>query len=188
MCFSFEVSITTFIISWSIAFHLLNKNLTLKHRKNVIMLMIFSSMQIVDVILWYIKMEKNNINYLVTSFLLPFILSLQLYYNVFVRNKNSNKFMKALTIIGCIYLFIRFNGYSVSLCDNKLSSPIWSSNEIKVWEFILFAIFILYPNWKLILLIIFILLPILHIFVGGSYGSMWCAIANIIALYYLYKY
>jgi len=96
--------------------------------------------------------------------------------------------MKALTIIGCIYLFIRFNGYSVSLCDNKLSSPIWSSNEIKVWEFILFAIFILYPNWKLILLIIFILLPLLHIFVGGSYGSMWCAIANIIALYYLYKY
>ena len=188
MCFSFEVSITTFIISWSIAFYLLNKNLTLKQKKNVIMLMIFSSMQIVDAILWYIKMKKNNINYLVTSFLLPFLLSLQLYYNVFIRNKNTNKFIKLLTILGCVYLFYRFNGYSISLCDNKLSSPIWGTNEIKIWEFILFAIFILYPNWRLISLVLFIILPLIHIFVGGSHGSMWCAIANIIAIYYLYKY
>ena len=93
MCFSFEVSITTFIISWSIAIHLLNKKITLKQRNNLIMLMIFSSVQIVDAILWYIKMDKNNINYIVTSFLLPSILSLQLYYNVFMRNKNSNKFI-----------------------------------------------------------------------------------------------
>ena len=84
-------------------------------------------------------MKKNNINYLVTSFLLPFILSLQLYYNVFIRNKNTNKFIKLLTILGCVYLFYRINGYSISLCDNKLSSPIWGTTEIKIGDFILFA-------------------------------------------------
>ena len=150
--------------------------------------MLFSSIQLADAILWYIKMEKNNINYVVTSFLIPTILSLQTLFNVFIRNQNTNVYITILTIFWCLYLFYRFNGYSKSLCNNRLSSPIWGSNEIKLWEFMLFAIFIFYPSWQMIMFISFIFLPFIYLFVGGSYGSLWCAVANVIAFYYLYKY
>lgn len=188
MCFSFEVSISTFIVSWGISFYLLNKKLNKQQQQNVIFLMIFSSMQIVDAILWLIKMKKNKLNYVVTSFLLPAILSLQIVYNVFIRNKNKNKIISIITIIGCIYLFYRFNGYTNLLCNNYFASPVWGSNEIKLWEFMLFAIIVFYPNWKMLLIVLAILFPLIHIFAGGAYGSLWCLIANIIAFYYLYKY
>ena len=58
MCFSFEVSIATFIISWTISFYLLSKKLTRNQKDSVILLLLFSSIQFVDAILWYIKMEK----------------------------------------------------------------------------------------------------------------------------------
>ena len=76
----------------------------------------------------------------------------------------------------------------ISLCNNKLLSPIWGSNEIKIWEFILFAILIIYPNWITLFITLTIILPVIYLFVGGSYGSLWCAITNICAIYYLYKY
>ena len=74
------------------------------------------------------------------------------------------------------------------LCNNNLASPVWGSDEIKLWEVILFSVFIFYPNWKTLILVLGILFPLIHIFAGGAYGSLWCTIANIIALYYLYKY
>jgi hypothetical protein len=193
MCFSFEVSIATFVISWSISLYLLRKNLTKYQRQNIIFLMIFSSIQLTDAILWYNKMKRNNINYVVTSYLIPFILSLQILYKVFVTNHKEynkvidDKLLKILIFIGICYLFYRFNGYSKSLCDNKLSSPVWGSNEIAVWELILFAFVLFYPDTVSFFSILFLFF-LIKIFVGGAYGSMWCAITNLIAFYYLYKY
>ena len=188
MCFSFEVSITTFLISWGISLYLLSKKLKKDQRQNIIFLMIFSSIQLADAILWYIKMKKNTINYIVTSYLIPTILSLQVLYNVFIMQQNTNLYITILTIWMCLYIFYKFNGYSISLCNNKLTSPVWGSNEIKLWEFIIFAIVVLYPNWTVFMIIIlFLYIPLIY-FVGGSYGSMWCAIANIGVFYYLYKY
>ena len=193
MCFSFEVSIATFLISWSISLYLLRKNLTKYQRQNIIFLMIFSSMQLADAILWYHKMKKNNINYLVTSYLIPFLLSLQLIYRVFFVNYSEyikfidDKFLKILIFIGICYLFYRFNGYSKSLCDNKLSSPVWGSNEIKIWELIIFAFLLFYPDYFIFITMV-ILLLLIKLIVGGAYGTLWCAITNLIAFYYLYKY
>ncbi len=150
--------------------------------------MIFSSIQLADAILWYIKMKKNNINYIVTSYLIPTILSLQVLYNVFIIQQNTNFYITILIIGMCLYIFYKLNGYSISLCNNKLSSPVWGSNEIKLWEFIIFAIVVIYPNWTVFMIIILFLYIPLSFFVGGSYGSMWCAIANLGAFYYLYKY
>ena len=133
-------------------------------------------------------MKKNNINYIVTSFLVPTILSLLILYNVFVINQIYNLYIVILTIISCIYLFYRFNGYSTHLCNNKLASPIWGSNEIKLWELIMYPIVILYPNWKAFMKTILIYFPLIHILAGGAYGSLWCAIANILAFYYLYTF
>ena len=183
MCFSAEVSVITFMISWMISLYLLHKGITPKQRQHIIFLMIFSSIQIADALLWHSKMKKNKINYLATSFLIPFILSLQVCYNVFVVNKSDNKLVNIGVVVGCIYMFYRFNGYSKSICDNKLSSPIWGSNEIKLWELILFAIGSLYPfTWTALLL------PVIFVVYGGGYGSLWCAIANVVSLYYLYSY
>jgi hypothetical protein len=193
MCFSFEVSVATFVISWSISFYLLRKNLTKYQRQNIIFLMIFSSIQLADAILWYHKMKKNNINYLVTSYLIPLLLSLQLMYRVFFVNNSEyikfidDKLLKIFIFIGICYLFYRFNGYSKSLCDNKLSSPIWGSNEIKIWELIIFAFLIFYPDYFTFTTMI-ILLLLIKLIVGGAYGTLWCAITTLIAFYYLYKY
>ena len=188
MCFNFQVSISTFIISWSISIFLLNKKLNKKQRQNVIFLMIFSTIQLADAILWYIDMKKNNINYYITSIFIPTILSLQIIYNIFIRNNNSNNLIAVYTIISCIYLFYRFNGYTKCLCDNKFSSPLWGSNEIKIWEFILFAFTVTYPNLKMFSVIMFILFPILHFFIGGAYGSLWCIFGNVVGINYLYNY
>ena len=134
------------------------------------------------------KNGKNNINYFVTSIVLPILLALQILYNVYIKNKNSNIYSNIFVVIACLYIFYRFNGYSIGLCKNKLSSPIWGSNELQLWELIIFAILTLYPNWTQIIVIILIIFPIIYIFIGGSFGSMWCAIANIVALKYLYLY
>ena len=185
MCFSFEISLLTGIFSWSVAFYLLKKPLTTVQRQKVIMLLLFSSMQFVDAILWYIKMKKNNVNYVVTSLIIPIILSLQIIYNIYVINNINNTYVTIIIFISILYLFVRFNGYSTSLCSNKLSSPIWASNEIKLWEIIIFSLLIsTYPY------IHYPLIPVLFIplLFNGAYGSMWCAIANITAVYFLLTY
>ena len=93
MCFSLEASLSAGVGSWVIGLYLLTKKLTTTQKHNVIFLLIFSSMQFADAILWYIKMKKNNINYIVTSFVIPFILSLQIIYNMFFINKINNPYI-----------------------------------------------------------------------------------------------
>tara|TARA_B100000989_G_scaffold253640_1_gene202122 strand:- start:517 stop:1083 length:567 start_codon:yes stop_codon:yes gene_type:complete len=188
MCFSFKVSFATFVFSWSSCIYLLNKGLTDKNRKSVIFLMIFSSMQASDAILWYTGVKKNIVNYLTTSALIPIILSLQVLYNVFIMNKNKNKFITAFTVFLIGYLFFRFNGYSRPLCNNKLASPIWASKELQLWELVLFATIVLYPNWKVLAFTVFLVFPSIFLLSGGGYGSLWCALANIVTIYYLYKF
>jgi len=193
MCFSFEVSIGTFIVSWVISLYLLNKGLTKDKQQHIIFLMIFSSIQLADAILWYNKMKKNNINYLVTSYLIPLLLSLQILYKVFIVNHSSfikiidDNYLKIFISILLLYMFYRFNGYSVSLCNNKLSSPIWGSNEIKLWELVLMSFLIFYPDYYTWFATLFLLL-LIKILVGGGYGTLWCAITNLVAFYYLYKF
>ena len=197
MCFSLEVSLGTGIFSWAVCFYLLQKKLTLIRRQYVIFLLIFSSIQFADAILWYIKMENNIINYLVSSYLIPAILSLMIIYNIFVIKKNKNILISLFILIAIIYIFIRLNGYSKGSC-NKFSSPIWGGNEVELWEIIVYAILIM-PTLSLLgdgkspypvpsLIISSLILIYYNIENTGGYGSFWCAIANITALYYLYNF
>ena len=189
MCFSLEVSIGSFVFCWAVAIYLLTKKLTVHQKQSIIFLMIFSTMQIADAILWYIGMKKNSINYFVTSFLIPFILSLQVLYNIYIRNKLNSPIVDLGVVLGIVYMFIRFNGYSVSsACNGKLASPIWGSREIQFWELALFAFVIFYPNWKLTLFTILIVFPIIMKLSGGGYGSLWCAISTFVSIYYLVTY
>ena len=147
MCFSFEISMLTGLFSWSVGLFLLQKKLTEYQRNNIIFLLIFSSMQFADAALWYIKLKKNLINFIVTSFVIPTILSLQLLFNVYIVNNNTNKLINISVAFIIIYIFLKFNeygGYSVGVCDNNISSPIWGSSEIKLYEMIIFLFFIGY--------------------------------------------
>ena len=188
MCFSFEVSTGTFLFSWISSLYLLTKKLKKEDRQSIIFVMIFSSMQFADAILWYIKMKKNLINYIVTSFLIPFILSLQIVYNVYFVNKENNPLLNIFIFVSICYIFIRMNGYSRSVCNNVLSSPIWGGNEFKLWELIIFVFIILYPSWLMLSFTIFIIFPLIYYFSNGAYGSLWCAIAALYSIYNLYKY
>jgi|TARA_B100001175_G_scaffold48750_1_gene38144 hypothetical protein len=145
-------------------------------------------MQLVDFILWSIKMKKNNINYFVTSIVVPLILSAMLFFNAFVFNKGKNMILNIVCFIGSIYLFYRFNGYSKSVCENKLSSPVWGSNEVNYSELIIYVTAIFYPIWKHILFAVLVIFPFLFIISNGAYGSLWCTISNLAAVYYLFAY
>ena len=114
-------------------------------------------------------MKHNNINYY-TTFIIPIILSLQIIYNIFIINKYNNYLIITIVISTIIYMFKRFNGYSSSLQNNILSSPIWASNEIKLWELFLFLFLSIYPSYIKIfnLLLIFIFIKF---FIGGAYGT-----------------
>ena len=188
MCFSFEVSLGTFVFSWSSALYLLKtKTLPAYAHHNIIKLLILSSMQLLDAILWWNKMRRNNINYMVTSYLIPITLAAQFIYNIYFRNNIDNLYLNIFVAISVIYLFLRFHGYSNSVCDNYFSSPIWGGKELTYLEMVLFLILVLFPDWSVILFGMFAFPIMMHIFKGG-YGSLWCAIANGWAVYYLYKY
>ncbi len=189
MCFSFEISLGTGIFAWISCIYLLQKDLNTTQRHNIYYLLIFSTMQFADAILWYIRMKKNNINHIITSYIIPLILSLLILYNVYIRNKTNNKVIHFLALISIIYLFNKFHGYSISSSSNKLASPIWGSSEIRPWEMILFLL-IMYSNLKLNLLNIFniALFLIIYVTFTGGFGSLWCSLVVSNIIYYLYKY
>ena len=188
MCFSFGISLGTFAFSWLVSLYLLNKELSVDQRHNVIFLMIFSSIQLADAVLWYIGMKKNKINYYVTSIFVPLILSIQIIYNLYFRNRYNNILLNMLVAFIIISMFMKFNGYSVSLCKGQFSSPIWGGNEISYWQMVIFCILVLYPDWKMILLSALVLFPFIRMISEGGYGSLWCAIANVLAIKYLLVY
>ena len=192
MCFSFEVSITTFLVSWGISIYLLQQDLTNEQYRNVIFLMIFSSMQLVDAILWATDMKKDWINYFVTSFLIPFILSLQIIYNIFFINQINNIGAYIFIFFICLFLFYLFHGYSKKSC-NSLGSPQWGSLNLSHIQMLCFAFLITYGRIgfngeKLAFLIIIFLSLFSSWFFSSGIGSLWCAFANILSFYYLIKY
>lgn len=188
MCFSFEVSLGTFVFSWSSAMYILyNKKLPTYAYHNIIKLLIFSSVQLLDAILWWNKMRRNNINYKVTSYLIPAVLAAQIIYNIYFRNNINNFYLNIVAAIAIGYLFMRFRGYSTSVCNNYFSSPLWGENEITYVEMVSFLIISVFPDWNLTLFGVLTFPIMIHIFKGG-YGSMWCALANFWTIYYLYNY
>ena len=184
MCFSFEVSLASGVFSWAAGFYLLNnRKLSLSQRYDVIFLLIFSSIQFVDAILWYIEMDKNWINFIATSLLIPAILSLEILFNVYIRNKTKNVYMDAFVAFTIVYMFNKFYGYSTSLKCNRISSPVWGSKELRLFEILIFSLLICYPRFYLVPVV-----PLIIFCTSGAFGSLWCAIANISSLYFLCYY
>jgi len=192
MCFSFEVSISTFIISWGISLYLLNKNLDNKQRQNIVFLMIFASMQLIDAIFWYTNMKITNLNYILSSYIIPSILSLQLLYNIFVINNNANIFIKLITLIYCGVLFYIYNSSYTKKSTNPYSSPEWGGVKTSTFLVLLFILLVFYGRFNInsgwIIVFLSFILSYLLSKNGEGTGSLWCIISNSLAIYYLYLY
>ena len=184
MCFSYEVSVATLIFSWSIGLYLLKyRKMNRENTYNVYYLLLFSLMQIPDAILWKNDMKRNRVNYAVTSFVIPTLLSAQVLFNIFLRNKETNPMFVFVAIFSVLYLFVRFNGYSVeSSCKNGVSSPIWGEIEINYIELVLFAFAVSYHNPRAFLFLVLIFFPLIRHLFSGGYGSLWCLLSNLIAI------
>ena len=99
MCINKEVSLMTFLFSWGIGFYLLKRNYQLD-RWYGLFLLTFSSMQFVDYLLWVLhdkNMLDSNYNLILTSYVIPMILLLQV-FAVYIgrilfesKNKINNK-------------------------------------------------------------------------------------------------
>ena len=185
MCYSFEVSLGTGIASYVLGYILFQRNLTEKEKQYVTAYLIITSIQFADSILWLSKMEKNLLNYIATSFLIPIILSMQVIYNIYVKNKLQKPHHVFLLASLSFYIFYRFNGYSKALCNNYFSSPVWGDNEIRLWELLLFTIVCNYPNWDTIAFFLTIILLIKH-FINGAIGTWWCFIGALLGLHFYF--
>lgn len=192
MCFSFEISLLTFIFSWVVSVYLLNKKINKKQKQNIIFLMIFSSMQLVDAILWFINMKKNNINFFISSYIIPSILLLQIVYNLLFINNIYNIYSYLIILISAIIFYTTYRGYTIH-SNNMFKSPLWGGKENTFIGMLIFFIIIFYGRIgfygeKLDNLIIGLVSLLFSFYFNGGYGSMWCYFANIASIYYLYEY
>jgi hypothetical protein len=181
MCFNEYVSVITGSFCWYVALRILARMAAPPELKNdAIFLLIYSSIQFVDAIL-HLNKSKNMINKLLTSVVIPSILSAQLLFNANVQTAIPTPLALSLAVSVSMYIFWRFHGYSTFVCG-LFQSPIWSGKEITLLEFSLFSLLLFYPNWER-LLITWVLIVALNLLFKGGYGSMWCAVACVYSVY-----
>lgn len=184
MCFSFEVSIGTGLFCWAAAIYMLRTyTLTEFERNKVILLMIFSSMQFLDAILWHIKMAKTPLNYIVSRYLIPAVLMAQIAFNLVVVNKVRPIIYLPTLLFFVISCINKFTGYSSASCSGW-GSPTWGSSEITPLFIVLFYLGVCYPYTTYNLIPLFAI-PFIT---TGGFGSMWCAVACIQSVVFLLTY
>ena len=187
MCFSFEVSLGSFIFSWGTALYFLTKKLSTEQYHSILFLMIFSTMQLADTFLWWDNMKRNDLNYYVTSFMIPSVLSAQVMFLPLVVYKNKYPLYTLVAAALCVWLYIRLNGYSKPIEHSYLSSPEWASPGLRAGEALLFAVAIFWSNFKNLLYAVVIILTAKFL-VGGAIGSLWCAVSTLASFYYWMYY
>jgi hypothetical protein len=187
MCFSFEVSLGSFIFSWGTALYFLTKKLSTEQYHSILFLLIFSTVQLADALLWWDNMQRNDLNYYVTSFLIPTLLTAQVMFLPVVVFKNKYPLYTLLAAALSSLLYIRLNGYSRPIKHSYLSSPEWASPGLRVSEALIFAVAIFWTNISNFIYAVVIILTAKYL-VGGAIGSLWCAVSTLASLYYWMYY
>ena len=90
MCYNLEVSLSTGIFSYLSGYLVLQRELTNNEYHCVLFFLLFSTVQFADSLLWISEMKKNMLNYITTSFIIPALLSSQIFFNIYVFNKIRN--------------------------------------------------------------------------------------------------
>ena len=188
MCYSFRVSILTGMTSWIIGLYMLFTTKSTKVKKDMISLLIFSSMQFADAILWYIDLRKNMVNLITTRFLIPFLLSMQMIYaNYFYFENVSNIKLVFVWLYVIYFFFIKFDNYSIksTKCEQQKCSPVWGGNEITMTEMFVFFFLTYFTGFNISSMIFIPVILFIYWYFDFGYGSHWCAISNLIAFKYL---
>lgn len=173
MCFSFRVSIATGVVCWMTALIKLSTSNDDAIRHRAIFLLIYSSVQYADAILWA-HPTHDMVNKWTTSYLVPALLSTQLLYNAHVQRTDSMlPYIPAVALSA--YMFWRLHGYTTPACCT-LKSPVWGGSEFHAWEFGVFSFLVLYPSWGTWAMSI-VLISTIALTTSGGYGSMWCSLA-----------
>ena len=192
MCWNLEVSLLTGCYSWIISIYAIKRG----HKYDkwfALILMTFSSIQFADSLLWLDNEEKSELNYLVTKYLIPFLLALQplaVLCGASIHNIiGTDEIIIYLTSSLMIFLFLSPNMDYTSKSHNGLH---WAK-DTSVYENILcgviFCILTLYPiyiyldNIKLRFFIYSIIIfSLLLSYTSPNWGSKWCLYANIISI------
>jgi len=172
MCINKEYSLSALILSWTIGAYLLYRNYGMD-RWNAIFLITFSTMQLFDFILWILFETGNentfNLNYIISKYLIPILLSLEL-LNVYIgsilyKNNNNftglyNKIINNISDFNTIYpkilipVIILLTWYNIKLSEKTIigseGNLIWgnSPNQSGKWKYItgiIFIFFLIYP-------------------------------------------
>jgi hypothetical protein len=199
MCWSFEVSAITGLVSYSIAFYIWKRNFG-NDRWNSIILFTFSSIQWMDAIIWYFDKKKrldSNVVSLVSNFLIPIILALEpvaSLYGAYYTNKSVSQFDTVL--YGVVFLVVLW-----SLLKNVPGQGLIQNHSIKynktehgMWSYWLFYFFIIYPflkytQWNPLYVITAIMIAITLLLAQtkiNTIGSNWCLYSNVIAIIFLF--
>lgn len=216
MCINKEVSLMTFLFSWGIGFYLLKRNYQLD-RWYGLLLLTFSSMQFVDYLLWVLhdkNMLDSNYNLIITTYVIPLILLLQV-FAVYIgrilfesKNKINNKlvldikkniFPKIIIIYSFILIIYSYFNKSKTTIG-KEGHLDWGGEKkynkiIQIIKYLLFVILLIYPFLKyynkftsIKILIIYGILSLVSVFIyTGSIGSYWCWIANLLGILFLFS-
>ena len=180
MCFSFEVSLVTGVLSWCIGIAVILRCPSL--RGDAVHLLVFSSMQFADAALWKSNFEENALNGTTTSVVVPSLLSAQLFLNAW-RSRDTSWGLPLATasLVYSSTLFWRLRGrYSRAACG-PLGSPVWGNTEISRRDLWTFVLLVTLPDWRWALGGIVFVEVVQRVFCGG-YGSMWCALACVCAV------
>ena len=217
MCINKEVSLTTFLFSWGIAFYIINRNINLDLWYGLFLL-IFSFMQFIDFILWVLyenKLIESNYNVIITSIIIPLVLISQLFIIYFgkILYKNKNKFSKKLLLdtikenhypkllIIIIIVNVLYNCFiPIHTTIGKSGHLNWgkSMNRTFYRSFFflgLFTLGLIYPfldyiprfNSVKIILLFGVLSLLFSFWYTECVGSYWCFIANILAIFFLFS-
>lgn len=191
MCYSFKISVITGLTSWIIGMFVLFSTKNIQMKKDVIRLLIFSSIQFTDAVLWFIDMKKNTLNLVITRFFIPFILSLQLLYGNYFYFAQVSKLKLLLVWLFIIYLFFfKFDNYTTKSqnCKKQTCSPVWGGREIHMIEMIIFFLLAYFNGLNDFAITSLPVILFIYWYFDHAYGSHWCAISNLSAFYYLICY
>jgi hypothetical protein len=193
MCWNAEVSLNTFIFSlFAALFALYNNVVTLP---NALFYISFSSMQLIEYFVWK-NINNKKANTFLSKIGLALIL-LQTLLSIFrISDSNHRNFMIYI-YLACVVIVLTiikpFN--TIDFSTTKASNGHLAWNWLK-FPLIILALFLFFQayahfyNKDYVTFSAFLVLVSLIYYTyreTGTWGSLWCWIANILGLVYIYK-
>lgn len=199
MCRTFEESISTFVITFSIGCILIASKKQ-QHITNGIILLSFCFMQLSDAIIHYSILTNNDIlNKIFTKYITHIILYLEApitYYAVYkLTKKRIPLFEITYFIIGSLYLI-----KIIYDCNEKSIVPInntylqWCQSNMSSYRKITFLIGLLFAAWQYpndiykFSIYSTVITAFAINFFDKSFGSKWCHYANYLSIFLLIFY